>query len=158
MGWSKRDFVNGALEEIGLGTYALELPPEQELMVLRRLDSMIAEWSARGIFLGWPLSSDPNAIDPQEQTNTSNLAQQAIVLGLAMRICAPFGKMPPDFLRAQAFQSLNLLIRESVRPSEMQMPGSFPLGSGNSQTACGAFTAQPIQSGDVDEPVSYDDL
>lgn len=154
MGWSKRDYVVGAFEEIGLGSYSFDIPPEQEQMALRRLDAMIAEWAARGIHIGWPISSDPIGADPEQQTETSDLARQAIVSNLALRIAGPFGKSPPDFVRTTAHRSLANLVRAAVRTPEMQMPGTFPLGAGNDF----AFTEDPIQSGDVEEPVPYDDL
>lgn len=49
MGWTKRDYVTAAMEEIGLGSYTFDIAPEHEQMALRRLDAMVAEWSARGI-------------------------------------------------------------------------------------------------------------
>lgn len=154
MGWTKRDYINGALEEIGLGSYSFEISPEHEQMALRKLDGMVAEWSARGIRIGWPISSNPTASDPEQETNTSDLARQAIVTNLAVRLCGQFGKTVSADLKITARQSLINLI--GTRIPEMQMPGGFPLGAGQSQTA--AFSSDPIQSGDVEAAVSYDDL
>lgn len=55
MGWTKRQFVTQAFEEIGLASYVFDLTPEQLDSALRRLDTMIASWNALGIRLGYPL-------------------------------------------------------------------------------------------------------
>ena len=40
MGWTKRQFVTQAFEEIGLASYVFDLTPEQLQSALRRLDAM----------------------------------------------------------------------------------------------------------------------
>ena len=48
MGWTKRQFVAQAFEEIGLASYVFDLTPEQLQSALRRLDTMMAAWNALG--------------------------------------------------------------------------------------------------------------
>jgi hypothetical protein len=48
VGYTKRQFVTSAFEEIGLADYVFDLQPEQLEGALRRLDSMMAEWNAAG--------------------------------------------------------------------------------------------------------------
>mgnify|MGYP003525752305 CR=1 FL=1 len=55
MGWTKRQFVTQAFEEIGLAAYVFDLTPEQLQSALRRLDSMMASWNAKGIRLGYQI-------------------------------------------------------------------------------------------------------
>lgn len=153
MGWTKRDYVTAAMEEIGLGSYTFDIAPEHEQMALRRLDAMVAEWSARGIRIPWPIASGTE-IDPTQQSDAPDTARQAIMTNLAIRLAGPFGKTVSTELKITARQSLTNLI--GTRIPEMQMPGGFPLGAGQSRTA--AFTSDPIQSGDVEAAVSYDDL
>ena len=47
MGYTKRQFVTAALEEIGLASYVFDLQPEQLQSALRRLDAMISEWNGK---------------------------------------------------------------------------------------------------------------
>ena len=155
MGWTKRDYVTAAMEEIGLGSYAFEIAPEHEQMALRRLDAMVAEWSARGIRIPWPIASGTE-IDPTQQSDAPDTARQAIMTNLAIRLAGPFGKTVSAELKITARQSLTNLVRDAARIPEMQMPGGMPLGAGNSRTAL--FTDPPIESGDVEAAVSYDDL
>jgi hypothetical protein len=63
MGYSKKQFIDAALEEIGLGRYAFDISPEQEESALRLLDSMMALWNAGGIRLSYPLPSSPQYSD-----------------------------------------------------------------------------------------------
>ena len=69
MGYTKRQFVTSAFEEIGLADYVFDLQPEQLEAALRRLDSMMAEWNAMGIRLGYSMPSSPQDSDLDEQTN-----------------------------------------------------------------------------------------
>lgn len=155
-GWTKRAYVNGAFEEIGLGSYAFELPPEQEQMALRRLDAMIAEWDARGIRLGWPISSSSDAIDPDQDPGATDRARQAIVTNLAIRLAGPFGKTIPAMVATTAWQSLANLVRSSVVVPVMQFPSDVPAGAGNKSLR--PFLPSPIQSGDINAATAYDDL
>jgi len=74
MGYSKRQFVTAAFEEIGLASYVFDLNPEQMESALRRLDAMMADWNAKGIRLGYPLPSSPQNSDLDEQTNVPDSA------------------------------------------------------------------------------------
>ena len=55
MGWTKRQFIEQAFEEIGLAAYVFDLTPEQLQSALRRLDAMMAGWNTNGIRIGWPM-------------------------------------------------------------------------------------------------------
>ena len=56
MSWTKRQFVEQALEELGLASYEFDLQPEQMNSALIKLDAMIAAWASRGLKLNYPLS------------------------------------------------------------------------------------------------------
>ena len=51
MGYTKRQIIEAACEEIGLANYAFDMQPEQLQAMMRRLDAMMAEWNAKGIRL-----------------------------------------------------------------------------------------------------------
>lgn len=142
MGWTKRDYVSAALEEIGLSSYAVDIPPEMEQIALRRLDAMIAEWNAQGIRLGWPISSAA-IIDPEVDTGTTDKARSAIISGLAVLLSGPFGKAISPQTIEQASKALATLVRDSVQYPGMQMPNNFPAGAGWKQATGQVFLDSP---------------
>ena len=48
MGWTKRQLLSQAYEEIGLANYVFDIQPEQEMSALRRLDAMVQSWEQEG--------------------------------------------------------------------------------------------------------------
>jgi hypothetical protein len=74
MGYSKRQFVYAAFEEIGLASYVFDLQPEQLESARRRLDAMMADWNGKGIRLGYPIPSSPQDGSIDEQTNVPDSA------------------------------------------------------------------------------------
>jgi len=131
MGWTKRQFVTQAFEEIGLAAYVFDLNPEQLQSGLRRLDSMMATWNAKGIRLGYPLPSSPQDSDLDEQTNVPDSSNEAIYLNLAIRIAPSFGKTPSVDTKATAKAAYDNLLSIAAMPMEMQLPGTLPVGAGN---------------------------
>lgn len=142
MGWTKRDYVSAALEEIGLSSYAVDIPPEMEQIALRRLDTMLAEWNAQGVRLGWPISSSA-IIDPEVDTGTTDKARAAIISGLAVRLSGPFGKAIAPQTVEQASRAFSTLVRDSVQFPEMQMPACFPAGAGTQHIDGRVFLDSP---------------
>ena len=86
MGWTKRQFIEQAFDEIGLASYAFDLGPEQMQSALRRLDTMLAAWNALGIRLAYPLPSSPQDSDLDEQTNVPDSSNEAIYTNLAIKL------------------------------------------------------------------------
>ena len=70
MSYSKRQIVEQAFEELGLATYVFDMTPDQFDSALKRLDAMIAEWSIKGINLGYPITADP---ENSELASSSNV-------------------------------------------------------------------------------------
>lgn len=131
MGWTKRQFVTQAFEEIGLAAYVFDLNPEQLQSGLRRLDSMMATWNTKGIRLGYPLPASPQDSDLDEQTNVPDSSNEAIYLNLALRIAPSFGKTPSVDTKATAKAAYDNLLSVAAMPVEMQLPGTLPVGAGN---------------------------
>jgi hypothetical protein len=131
MGYSKRQFIAAAFDEIGLASYVFDLQPEQLEASLRRLDAMIAEWNAKGIRLGYPLPSSPEYSDIDAESQVPDAANEAIILNLAIRLAAGYGKQPADDTRIYAKQGYNTLLSRAAMPPEQQFPSSLPLGAGN---------------------------
>lgn len=131
MGWTKREFIVQGFEEVGLADYVFDLQPEQLLGGLRRLDSMMATWSGKGIKIGYPLPSSPSSSDIDAETEVPDSANEAIYLNLAIRIGPALGKVIPIELKAAAKAAYNALLSNSINVIEQRLPTSLPLGAGN---------------------------
>jgi hypothetical protein len=131
MGYSKRQFVTAAFEEIGLASYVFDLSPEQLESALRRLDAMMAEWNAKGIRLGYPLPGSPESSDLDAESTVPDSANEAIITGLAIRIAPSLGKQLMPETKVTAKMAYNTLLARACQPIEMQLPGSLPAGAGN---------------------------
>ncbi len=129
MSYTKRQFIIAALEEIGIASYEFELTAEQEQSALRRLDSMMAQWNARGIRVGYPLPSSPEASGLDDETNVPDRCNDAIITSLAVRLAPSYGKQVSVDTKAAAKQGYNLLL--TVLPPEMALPSDMPSGAGN---------------------------
>ena len=77
MGWTKRQFVLQAFEEIGLASYVYDLTPEQLNSALFKLDAMMGTWNGKGIRIGYPTPGDPESSDLDAQTNVPDSANEA---------------------------------------------------------------------------------
>ncbi len=131
MSWTKRQFVVQAFEELGLAAYVPNLSADQLQSALRRLDSMMASWNARGIRVGYPLPSTQGSSELAQDTGVPDANNEAIYLGLASRLASSFGKvLSAEHKQAErlAFQSV---LSSQVFPLPMQFPGNLPTGAGN---------------------------
>jgi len=131
MGYSKRQFVTAAFEEIGLASYIFDLQPEQLQSALRRLDAMMAEWNGKGIRLGYPIPGSPQDSDLDEPSEVPDSANEAIYTNLAIKIAPSYGKGVMPETKATAKEAYNTLLSRATTPNEMQLPGTMPSGAGN---------------------------
>lgn len=159
MGYSKRQFVAGAFEEIGLASYVFDLQPEQLQSALRRLDAMIADWNGKGIRLGYPLPGSPQDSDLDEPTLVPDSANQAILTNLAIRIAPGYGKVVMTETKAVAKDSYNTLLQRATMPPEQQLPSTMPAGSGNKpwRVYDNPFICPPVDTVDAgpDGPLQF---
>jgi hypothetical protein len=148
MGYSKRQFVEGAYEEIGIASYVFDLDPEALQSALRRLDAMMAEWNAKGIRLSYPIPGSPadsNLSDPSEVPDS---AYEAIITNLAIRMAPQLGKSVSPDTKGVAKAAYNTLLSRACFPPEMQFPSTLPIGAGNKPTArlSTVFMPKPTES------------
>lgn len=130
MGYSKRQFVQAAFEEIGLATYAFDLQPQQFESALRRLDAMMAEWNAKGIRLGYPIPGSPENSDLDSESEVPDYANDAIITNLAVRIAPSYGRTPMPETKITAKTTYNTLLSRATMPPEQQFPSGLPRGAG----------------------------
>lgn len=151
MTWTKRQFIVAALEQIGIPENLFSIQPNMLEVALRRLDSMMADWNARGIRLGYPLSSIENSSVSQE-TGVPDSANEAIIDNLALRIAPAYGKQVSREVKVAAKNGINTLLMRSgtLQPDEMQFPDTLPYGQGNKPFRYGKQNYFPIPSDPVD--------
>ena len=130
MSYTKRQFVRGAFEELGLGAYAYDLGSEEMQFGLRRLDAMLAEWNGRGIRLSYPIPSSPENSDLDEETSVPDRANETIICNLAVRLAPSYGKTVAMETKANARRGYNTILAVAAFPPEMQMPNTMPAGAG----------------------------
>jgi len=131
VGWTKRQFIEAAFEEIGYASYTFDLQPEQLEAAMRRLDSMMATWNGKGIRLGYPIPSIPENSNLADESGVPDSANEAIYTNLAIRIAPTVGKSIPPETREAAKRAYNVLLARATMPPEKQLPGGMPAGAGN---------------------------
>ena len=132
MGYTKREIIDLAFQEIGLAAYVFDLQPQQIEGALRRLDTMMATWNGKGIRLGYPLPSSPGNSDPDQDCDVPDDAFEAMGLNLAVRIAPGYGKTVSPDTKSVAKTAYNQLMAQSAKPIEMQLDRfSIPAGAGN---------------------------
>lgn len=129
MGWSKRQFVTAAYEEIGLAGYVFTLQPEQLQAAVKRLDAMCSTWNASGIRLGYPMADNPKYSNLDDATDVPDSANEAIYLNLAIKISPMHGKQVPPDLRISAKKAYTDLLTKNITAYEMSL-GYMPAGAG----------------------------
>lgn len=131
MGYSKRQFITAALEEIGLASYVFDLQPEQLETARRRLDAMMADWNGKGIRLGYPIPSSPQDGSIDEETQVPDSAYEAIICSLGIRLAPSYGKTVMAETKVVAKQGYDILLQRATYPLEKQLPNTMPSGAGN---------------------------
>ncbi len=141
MGYTKGDLVEGALTELGIAGNEFDVVPEQMETDLRRLDSMMAEWTNLGILLSYPTNSSPNTSEEGTDSNIPDTAVEAVLTNLALRLAPSYGKQVSPDTRIIAKNSLTYLIGIIAIPQERLLP-AMPKGAGFKNTDY-PFTPRP---------------
>jgi hypothetical protein len=131
MGYTKRQFVEAAFGEIGMANYVFDLQPEQLQSALRRLDTMMAYWNGKGIRVGYPIPSSPQSSDLDEESQVPDVANEAIITNLAIKIAPGYGRIVSSDTKASARSGYTTLLGRAVMPAEQQISGMMPSGAGN---------------------------
>ena len=131
MAYTKRQFVEAALTEIGLASYVFDIQPEQLEYARRRLDAMMADWNGKGIRLSYPIPASPEQGSLAEETNVPDSANEAVILNLAVRLAPSYGKQIMPDTRLVAKASYDTVLQRATAPIELQFPDTLPSGAGN---------------------------
>ena len=132
MSWTKQQVIESAFEEMGMGSYVMDIQPEELEGALRRLDTMMAEWNVQGIRVGYPLSSLTNTSLTQD-TGTPDSATEAMITNLAVRLSPSYGKGIARETKVSAKKAYDTLLMRalSLQPHNKQYPETLPVGAGN---------------------------
>jgi hypothetical protein len=123
---TKRALIELAYEEIGMASYAFDIQPDQFTLAVRRLNAMMAEWSAKGIRVAY---NGPGGI--ADESGIPDWAQQAVYTNLALSLAPTIGKTVSPETRINAHKSLTFVMGRTAQPVEMQIDsGSIPAGAG----------------------------
>jgi hypothetical protein len=143
MGYTRRQFVTAAYEEIGLASYVFDLETEALESAGRKLDTMMGEWNGRGIRLGYPLPTNPQDADLDTQTRVPDWANNAVISNLAVLLAPRHGKTVAPQTTAAARSGLDLVLSKCSMPPEVRL-GPLPSGAGN-KTITNPFLTRPSE-------------
>lgn len=150
MSWTKRQIIEQAYEELGLAAMFYDLQPEQIESARRKMDSMVAGWSTKNIQVGYPLPSEANSSDVDQETNVPDYAVEALYLNLAIKIAPSHGKALIPETKIAAKAAYNTVLQKAVsNPPKMKYSCELPSGAGNK--SCDPFIQQ-AQDNDVLTP------
>lgn len=131
MGYTKRQLLDAAIEEIGLDPVEFDVTSGEYQKFLRRLEAMINTWSGEGIPLSYNAASNPEDINIDQESGLPDWAYEAVYLNLALAIAPSIGKQSLPDTRKRAYATKNIARRNRALKFEMQYPDTFPVGSGN---------------------------
>jgi hypothetical protein len=121
MSYTKGQIVKEALTELGIAGYGFDVDPEQLEVGIRRLDSLIARWSANGLRLPYPISSDAKGSTADQETNLPDVAIDAVTLNLALSLAPSYGKTPSMETKNNAKEALTTLQNKAAMPRARQL-------------------------------------
>jgi hypothetical protein len=131
MGWTKQQIVEEAFGELALHGFIVDLDPDTLQSGLRRLDTMMAMWDGKGIRLGYPLPSSPDASSLDDDSNLPDMAVEPVYMNLAPRLAAGYGKQVSPTTLAAAKEGYDMLMARAAMPPEVNFPRRMPAGAGN---------------------------
>lgn len=132
MALTKRDIVDQAFEEIGLGPYQYDIQPEDRETGLKRLDNLMAEWASKGIETGYPVAFDPGQSDLDQDSGLSAAMVRGIVAQVAVDIAPGYGKTVSPDTKVTASTGYKNALRMSVTvPNKAINTRLTPAGAGN---------------------------
>lgn len=132
MGWTKRQLIEQAFDELALASYSFDLSPEEMQSALKRMDGMVAVWSAAGVSLPYAFVGNPDEASLDTDSGLPLIANEAVYLGLAVRTAASKGKVLSPSTKAAARGAYEALVSYVAREQaqEQQLASGTPRGAG----------------------------
>lgn len=151
MAYTKRQIVEMAMDALGLGPDVYTATPDDIAAGVRRLDAMMATWSATGLRMGYPVASGPDDADPSADTGLPDSAVEGVALCLSIKIAPGFGKSVAPETRIEAVKAkrdIDAIFCQ--RPPVKVLPAGVPMGAGHR----GFWPYLSPFSGEPDAPVT----
>lgn len=123
---TKGELVEAALSELGISSYEFDISPEEITAGIRRMDTLIAQWSSKGLVLNYPFGE----LDGSTESGIPDVALEAVTTNLAVRLSPSYGKQPSPSLLSAARAAMTAVYSTSTRPREIQFP-QMPRGAGH---------------------------
>ena len=132
MSWTKRQLIADAFGELAMASYDFDISPEEEHAALRRLNTMLATWSAQDLQLGYHQNASAETVDLDEPSGLALYAVEAVVSQLALRIAASKGKVLPASTKTAAKAAYDALIAKvaAEQVQQQQLASGTPRGAG----------------------------
>lgn len=102
-GPTKGAIIDMAFEDCRLSGFDFDRTPEENLMALRRLNTMMAEWPWSNVGYAYPTFGEGSA---DELSDVPSDAVHGVSQMLAMRLMSAFGKSIPESFRITSAQSI----------------------------------------------------
>ena len=152
MSWTKRQFIDRALTEIGLGKRSYTATTEDYTDALAVFDSMVLDWQARfKVGVGWPVADNPESNDIDQETQVPLPLTLCVWANGAAMIASQFGKQVMPKTNALANSSFKNMITFLVPQQSKRLQGGVPLGAGNRRFGInrpGNIFSPPPRAGD----------
>lgn len=150
MSWTKRQFIDQALTEIGLGKRSYTATPEDYTNALAIFDSMVLDWQARfEVGVGWPVADNPDDNDIDQETSVHLPLTLCVWANGACMIASQFGKQVMPKTMTMADTAFNNMLVFLDPPGGKPLPKGVPYGAGNRQhgrTRIFSPTPQPVDN------------
>lgn len=154
MGWTKDQLIAEAYAELGLASYEFDITPEEKQTALRRLDTMMATWEAKGIRVGYLIPASPDASSLDTDSGLPDAAVETVYLNLALRLAPGKGKQVSVQSARSARDGYDALLFNAARPLQQQLPATMPRGAGNKPWRSGG--GQPFMPTPSTDPLQVE--
>jgi hypothetical protein len=128
---TKRLVIDMAYDEVRLAVPEFQINPNELNTVLTKLDMLMDEWAASGIYLGYNAPTTPGDGDLDDEIGIPNAALHAVALYLALRVSPAFGKSLSAETKAAMMLAMSNLRGMTAHVPNMRLPRTTPLGQGN---------------------------
>lgn len=146
MSWTKKQIIERAFVEIGLGDYTFATRPDEVNDALSALDALMAEWEDRGIVTGYTVVNDPDTDTISGDSAISAGMVRAVYLNLAVNLAPQYGKQVMPATAVGAKQGLNNAFKQSVTvPEVVGNYRSAPAGAGYKDRYNGLTTLPEVE-------------
>ena len=132
--WTKGQIIAKAFGELALAGFVVDISPEEQIEAGSTMDTMMAEWEAKGIRIGYAFSSGPDADDASMASGLPDSAVRAVYCSLAVALAPSYGKQLAQTTKAAAASGYRLLLGQAVAAiakQGQQQPTTLPVGAGS---------------------------